>query len=268
MFNKSLLKSLSNLWLLFTIIFVYAPVFIMIAFSFNTAAQTFTGWEGFSLKWYQQFISDAGMVDALIGSLSVGFLATLFSISLSLLVVVASQWWNPWWLLSMFMVNVSIPEIFLAVVVLIIFVFLKVKMGIVSLVVCHYLLGFGMAVPMLRSAFLDIKQALIDSSLDLGATYLQTFRYILFPILKPAIIYSSFMIFTLSMDDFYINFFCSGVEFKTVSTLVYTQVKSKVDPSLNALSSTLFFISFTLVLLLVLPKNSKSITTKAFKDDN
>jgi spermidine/putrescine transport system permease protein len=250
------------LWFFAAIVFVYAPVFVMVCFSFNSG-QSFGGWEGFSLKWYQHFFGAEDMIAALGGSLAVGCLSTFFSVALSLILVVASRWWQPWWLLEIFMVNFAVPEIFLAVIVLNIFVFLKVKMGLVSLVVGHALLGFGAAVPFFRDAFAELPQALIDSSLDLGATYFQTFRYIILPVLKPGIIYVSFIVFTLSMDDFFINFFCSGVGFPTVSTYVYTTIKAYVDPSLNALSSTLFFLSFTLVLLLTF---SQSID-EVFSDD-
>lgn len=261
MTNNFLLRMASIFWCALVLFFVYAPIAIMIAFSFNSGDGF--SWTGFSMQWYSKFIGSADMLSALLGSLLVGVFATFCSVTLSLLVVVASRWWKAWWLLEIFMINFSIPEIFLAVVVFSVFVFLKVNMGLMSLVVGHTLIGFGMSIPILRSSFSEINQSLIDSSLDLGATYLQTFWYVILPILRPVIIYASFMVFTLSMDDFFINFFCSGVGFPTVSTHVYTTIRVTVDPSLNALSSTLFFLSLTLVIVLAL---SKSID-KVLNDD-
>ncbi len=116
---------------------------------------------------------------------------------------------------------------------------------------------------MIYPAFLSIDSALLESSLDLGATNFQTFRYVLLPILKPDLIGAGFIVFTLSMDDFFINFFCSGVGFQTVSTFVYTAIRAHIDPSLNAMSSTLFFLSFVLVVLVALPKS----LDKVFADD-
>jgi len=262
MIEKQFWRWSAWLWFAFTIVFVYAPVVAMVVFSFNQG-QSFGGWEGFSCKWYQQFLGSEDMVHALSGSLLVGCLATFFSVILSLLVVVASKWWRPWWLLEIFMVNFVVPEIFVAVVILNIFVFLKIQMGLISLVVGHTLLGFGTAVPLFRTAFSELQHALLDASLDLGATYLQTLRYVILPILKPSIIYVAFLIFSLSMDDFFINFFCSGVGFPTVSTYVYTTIRAYVDPSLNALSSSLFFLSLALVLLLTLSQSIDGI----FSDD-
>lgn len=263
MFQKIFYKWISLLWFLLSVLFVYAPVIVMIVFSFNKS-ESCDHWEGFSLQWYKVLFSSEEMTSALTGSLLVGLFATLLSVGLALLVVVASRWWNPWWLLKLFVINISIPELFLAVAVLNVFVVLGVPTGFLSLVSGHTLLGFGVAVPWIHSAFLDVNRALIDSSFDLGATYLQTFRYVLLPVLKPVLVSASFMVFTLSLDDFFINFFCSGVGFNTVSTHVYTTIKAVVDPSLNALSSTLFFISFVLVFLLSV---SSHTTNWVFGDD-
>ncbi len=249
MVQKLVFKWFSNFWFLASIFFVYAPVLVMIAFSLNQSVHC-DAWVGFSLEWYKTLFSSEDMLGALMGSLLVGFFSTALSVFFALCVVIGSRWWNPWWLLNLFVVNISVPEIFLAVTVLNVFVFLGVSPGFLSLVAGHTLLGLGVAVPWIHTAFMDVNRALIDSSFDLGATYMQTFRYVLFPVLKPVILSASFMVFTLSMDDFFINFFCSGVGFNTVSTYVYTTIKAFVDPSLNALSSTLFFLSFILVLLL------------------
>ncbi len=254
---------LSPIWLIFTGLFVYSPIAIMLLFSFNNS-ETYSSWNGFTSIWYKQLFTSTEMITALLSSLLVAVTSTFLAVTLSLFLVVANRWWSPWWLIRMFFINISIPEIFLAVAVLNIFVFLKISTGYLSLVVGHTLLGIGYAIPLLHAAILDVDKALIDSSFDLGATHMQTFRFVLFPILKPVVIAASFLVFTLSLDDFFINFFCSGVEFSTASTYVYTTIRSYVDPSLNALSSTLFFLS--LILVLIVPA-SKSIS-KVLRDED
>lgn len=246
-------RMISFLWVVITILFVYSPVIVMIFFSFGEG-DTFSGWEGYSLKWYKTFFTSEDMLNAVKGSLLVGLGATICSVILSFLIVVATHWWNPWWLLQSFILNASVPEIFFAVIILSVFSFWHLPKGMLSLISGHTLLGFGVAVPMIHAAFKDISNSLIDASFDLGATYWQTIWHVLLPVLYPVLIAAGFMVFAVSMDDFFVSFFCSGCGCPTISTYVYTTIRAYVDPSLNALSATLFVFSFLLVIIFVLPK--------------
>lgn len=239
-------------WLFFglAVLFVYAPIIIMVLFSLNSGG-SLSGWEDFSLKWYKELFSSEAMTSAIINSLKVGLSTTFFSLFTALLLVCGSYQWHPWWLLKIFTINLSMPEIFLAVVMLGVFSIIKFPMGLITIVAGHTLIGFGTVIPMIYAAFKDINKHIFDSSFDLGATFPQTFRYILYPLLKKTLISAGFLVFTISMDDFFINFFCSGTSFPTVPTTIYTMIRASVDPTLNALSSLLFILSLSIILMFI-----------------
>ena len=114
----------------------------------------------------------------------------------------------------------------------------------------HTLIGLGFAIPILRASIVGCDSSLIEASLDLGASYFYTCRRIVIPLLTPAIIASSLLVFTLSLDDFMVSFFCSGPQVQTLSLYIYYQIKTYVDPSINAISTCLIAVSGLVVLLL------------------
>ena len=143
-----------------------------------------------------------------------------------------------------------LPEIVLAVGILSVFTYFKISLGYGSLIIGHTLLGMGFVIPIIRARFMELDPVLTEASMDLGATYFQTLRKVIVPLLLPSLIASGLIVFTLSLDDFLISFFCSGSSVQTLSTFVYSKVQSIVDPSINALSACLLLASSVLVFLL------------------
>jgi spermidine/putrescine transport system permease protein len=160
-----------------------------------------------------------------------------------------------------FVPSTIVPEIVMAVGILSLFHFLKIPVGYNSLIAGHSILGLGFCVPILRSKFGKLDPVLTEASLDLGASYFQTFRKVLLPLLTPAMIAAAFLVFTLSLDDFFIAFFCAGPGVQTVSTYVYAQVRAIPDPSLNAISTLLLIVSSIMILILSMTKISKEIVS-------
>lgn len=108
----------------------------------------------------------------------------------------------------------------------------------------------GFVIPVVRARFIELDPILTEASLDLGATYMQTFRKVLLPLLMPSIVASSLLVFTLSLDDFMIAFFCSGPKIQTLSVYVYSMIKGGVDPTINAVSAIFLALSSLLILIL------------------
>ena len=127
-------------------------------------------------------------------------------------------------------------------------------LGYGSLIAGHTLIGLGFVVPIVRSRFVELDPVLTEASLDLGATSWQTFRRVLIPLLAPSLLASALIVFTLSLDDFLIAFFCSSPKIQTLSMYVYSQMKEAVDPSINAISVLLLSFSSIVALVLSLMK--------------
>ncbi len=231
-------------------LFLYLPIIIMVLFSFNKATEPMK-WGGFSLKWYYQMWLVPEMVAALQTSLIVAFIATLLSLVIGVCFVVAHKWWKTSILFTLFYTNILLPDIVLAIGVLSIFTFAHIPLGYGSLIIGHTLIGLGFVIPIIRARFVELDPFLTEASLDLGASYIQTFKRILIPLLMPSIIASGLLVFTLSLDDFLIAFFCSGPKVQTLAVYVYSMVKAGVDPTINAISTVLLGLSGILVLILL-----------------
>lgn len=229
--------------------FLYLPIILLALFSFNSA-QFPVEWAGFSLKWYRLLWSNPEVLDAAKNSFIIGFFSTIFSVVLGTAFVFSSKWWRSDAWFNIFYTNILLPDIVLAIGILSFFTFFSIPAGYVSLISGHTLIGLGFVVPILRSRFVELDPILTEASLDLGATYFQTFTKVILPLMKPAIVASALLVFTLSLDDFLIAFFCSGPSVQTLSVYVYSKARTGIDPSINALSAIFLMVSSILVLLL------------------
>lgn len=243
------IRLLHPVFVYLTYLFLYVPVFVIFMFSFNKSRYSIE-WTGFSLRWYAQLFRTPEILDALYVSLVVAICSVFLSVLIGTCLVVASKWWRPWLSYVLFYPNVVLPDIALAIGILSIFAFFKVPLGYGSLIAGHTLIGLGFVVPIVKSRFVELDPLLTEASLDLGATNMQTFRRILLPLLSPSIFAASLIVFTLSLDDFLIAFFCSSPKIQTLSIYVYSQMKETVDPSINAISVLL--LAFSSIVALVL----------------
>ncbi len=230
-------------------LFLYLPIFVLVLFSFNDASLAIE-WVGFSLRWYQKLIHSPEILEALKTSLTVAFATTFLSVFIGTCFVVASKWWRSSAIFNLFYSNILLPEIVLAIGILSIFTFLQIPLGYGSLIAGHTLLGLGFVIPIVRARFLELDPILTEASLDLGASYFQTFRRVIIPLLMPSLLASGLLVFTLSMDDFLISLFCSGPTVQTLSVYVYSMIRTGVDPMINAVSACFLAISSLLVFLL------------------
>lgn len=242
-------RLLSPFFVAFSYLFLYLPIFILVVFSFNDSAISIE-WTGFSLKWYKSLFASPEIWDALLTSLVVAFSATLLSVFLGTSFVLSGRWIKIEKLERLFNASIVLPDIILAVGILTVFALFRVPLGYGSLIVGHTVLGLGFVIPIVNSRFKELDPELTEASLDLGAGYSQTFVKVVLPLLTPSLVASSLLVFTLSLDDFLISFFCSSPTVQTLSVYVYSMIKTWVDPTINAVSTLLLLASSILVLLL------------------
>ena len=235
-------RYVNPLWVLCTYFFLYLPIVVLVAFSFNDGDFA-GGWKGFSLRWYSEMLDSPEILDALRTSLIVACSSTILSVLFGTMAVVAVRWARRYSLLHLYHANVLIPDIVLGIGLLCLFSTLGLPLGYKSLIVGHTVVGLGFVVPIVSSRFAQIDPILTEASLDLGATQVQTIRRIVLPLLLPALITSSLLVFTLSLDDFVISFFCAGSRVQTLSIYVFDQIKNLIDPRINALSTCLLLAS-------------------------
>lgn len=232
--------------------FLYLPILIMVIFSFNNSPIS-VEWSGFTFEWYKQMFYNPELLYATRASLIIAITATILSISIATALVYAAYWFRPRTaiaIFSSFAANIVFPELILAIGLLSLFSIFGIPLGYGSIICGHILLGLGFAVPIIRARFKELDPKIIEASLDLGATQLQTFFKVILPLLAPALIGSGLLVFTLSLDDFLIAFFCSSPKVQTLSVYVYSLVREGVNPTINAISTCLLFLSSLSILAL------------------
>ena len=254
-------------------LFLYAPIFILIIFSFNAGSSS-SVWKGFSLHWYEELIHNRLILSSVYTTLLVSLLATviatiagtfaaigLFSmrrksrdalmavnnipmmnadivtgVSLCLLFVVFFNGWGVFagWINSI-QSAVTLPT--------------KLSLGFGTMLIAHVCFNIPYVILAVGPKLRQMDRNLIDAAQDLGCTWMQAFCKVIIPEIKPGIVSGALTAFTMSVDDFIISYFTAGSSTSTLAMTIYGMTKKRVSPQINAVSSLLFA---TVLILLVI----------------
>ncbi|MEJ2211814.1 MAG: ABC transporter permease [Anaerolineae bacterium] len=212
----------------FGFIFLYAPIIILVVFSFNSS-RFVSSWESFSLRWYGVLFQDAAMMTALKNSMIVAVTATLLSTVFGTMVALAME-------RHTFPGKTAFDA-------------LSIQLSLITIIIAHVAFNISFVAIVVRARLVGFDRSLEEAAQDLGANELQTFWHITLPLLMPAILGGALLAFTLSLDDFVITFFTAGVGSTTLPLRIYSMVKLGVTPEINAISTLLLGASMTLVML-------------------
>lgn len=232
-------NQLLQLFFGFTFLFLYAPIVLLVLFSWN--ANPFTqAWHGFTMHWYSDLWNSQEIWDAFGNSCMIAFKSTVSSVMLGTLFVAFSSKYYKDTLQFLFYISLAVPEILIAVGLLRFFDICSIPLSASTIWVGHTLLGLGYVVPILCTRYEDIDQRLVVAARDLGATHWQVFYTVLLPLLLPAILASSLLVFIISLDDFFISFFCADAGTQTLPLYIFSVIRAGATPTINALSVLLF----------------------------
>ena len=270
-------------WLTFNAILVYtllyAPILVLIAFSFNASKSTAV-WRGFSLNWYASLMGATDFIDAassqsdaagrsfqadniwlaLRNSLIVSGAATLISTVLGAMLALAIDRFR-FRLRGFFSVllylPVVIPDITLGIALLVFFSLLfklaenwfgvRLALGFVTIIIAHVAFNISYVAIVVRARLAGMNRTLEEAAQDLGATPWQTFHRVTLPLIWPGIAGGALLAFTLSLDDFVVTFFTTGIGSSTLPIFVYGMIRFTVTPAINALSTLMLLVSMLLV---------------------
>jgi spermidine/putrescine transport system permease protein len=262
-------KLFSRLYLAFIFILLYAPIAVLIIFSFNNS-KTRAKWGGWTLKWYFSMFRDQAIMSALWNTLTIAILSALISTLLGLMAAISLNGMrkrrrslvlsalNIPMLNAEIVTGISLMLLFIAAGQLLSHVGFTVEFGFWTVLIGHITFNLPYTVLSILPKLRQINISTYEAALDLGATRFLAFRKVILPDIMPGVLSGFLLAFTLSLDDFVITHFVKGPGFDTLSTKIYTEVRKGIKPEMYALS-TLIFVS-VLVLLLVtelLPKNGK-----------
>ena len=263
----------SRLFMALVFLFLYAPIFVLIVFSFNSSKSRAV-WTGFSLDWYRELFQDSEILSALSTTLSVSVLAALIATVAGTFAAIGfyamrRRVRNP--LMTVNNIPMMNADIVTGVSMCLLFVAFfsgwgsfaswfntlglfrlptHLTMGFGTLLIAHITFNIPYVILSVGPKLRQMDRNLVDAAMDLGCTWMQAFWKVIIPEIKPGIVSGALTAFTMSIDDFVISYFTAGSSSSTLAMTIYGMTKKKVTPEINAIS-TLLFVT-VLVLLAVI----------------
>lgn len=238
-------------WAGFVYAFLYAPIVILVVFSFNDSKRNAV-WHGFTCKWYGELLSNQEVLSALGKSLEIALAATALATVLGTLAALGLSR-GPFPGRTVFngliFLPIVIPEIIMGVSLLTLFVSWGFTLGLHTVILAHAAFSTSFVAVVVRARLQGYDRTLSEAAADLGANPWITFYKVTLPIILPGIVSGALLAFTLSFDDFVITFFNSGAGATTLPIKVYSMIKFGVSPVINAVSTIMLTVTFALTLL-------------------
>lgn len=232
-------------------IFLYAPIAILIIFSFNSARQT-ARWEGFTLKWYAQLAENKLILAALKNSLIVASAATAVSTVLGTLAALALSRYSfrgKQATQAALFLPIIIPEIVLGAALVTFFGAIQMRLSIWTVIISHIAFSISYVAIVVRARLAGFDRSLEEAAMDLGAGPVQTFLRVTLPLIMPGIIAGALLVFTISIDDYVVSSFVAGVGATTLPLQIYSMIKVGVTPEVNAVSALLLVATIFMIVL-------------------
>lgn len=231
-------------------LFLYAPLAVVVAFSFNTARHG-VRWEGLTCEWYRVLLHNdlalAAAENTLLLGVSSAVIATLLG---TLLGYGLERYRFPGQALCarLLHVPVFIPDIVMAAALLLFFALVRQGLGLFAfglqtMIVAHVTFQIPFVAIVVRARLAGLDPALAEAAHDLGASPWQTFRHVTLPLMLPGVLAGGLLAFTLSLDDFVVSFFTSGPGSTTLPILIYASAKRGITPDIHALAALLILAS-------------------------
>ena len=278
-------STLNRLLVVLVFLFLYAPILLLIVFSFNAGDSSIV-WKGFSLDWYGKLFNNRLIMQSVYTTLLVSFLATAIAtlagtfaaigfyamrrrtrnllntvnnipmmnadivtgVAMCLLFVAFFNYWNDFaaWFNTM-QRFVELPMLY---------------MGFGTLLIAHITFNIPYVILSVSPKLRQMDKNLVDAAMDLGCTWMQAFWKVILPEIKPGIVSGALTAFTMSIDDFIISYFTAGTSSSTLAMTIYGMTKKRVSPEVNAIS-TLLFLTVLMLLVIVNVREAKAEERKA-----
>jgi spermidine/putrescine transport system permease protein len=251
----------------FFYLFLYFPLLIMLAFSFNNARRNVV-WRGFTFKWYGRLFHDTELLWALATSLKLALAAAAVASLLGLLASYAlarhRRFRGRGFYAGLFNLPLMIPEIVMGVGLLSFFAKARIPLTFWTLAASHALIALPYSIGTIRGRLLLLKDSrLEEAAMDLGATEWVTFLKVTLPLAWPSILAGALLAFTVSFEDFVTTFFVAGVGVVTMPIKIYSMMKFGVTPEINALAVCLLIFAATALGLNHLSISNKTLDSEA-----
>ncbi len=251
------MKAVSRIYATLVFFFLYAPIIVLIVFSFNSSSST-SVLSGFSLEWYKSLFQDETTLKALYNTLILAVCSSAIATVLGTMAAVGIDKYKNKLARSSVMAVTNIPmmnpEIVTGISMMLLFVFVgklvKVDavLGFGTMLIAHVTFDLPYVILTVLPKLRQTDRNLAEAAQDLGCKPVSAFFKVVLPSIMPGVITGMIMAFTLSLDDFIISYFTSGPGFQTLPIVIFSMTKKRVKPDMYALSA-LIFVSILLLLI-------------------
>lgn len=252
-------SALSKLYIVLVFIFLYAPMAVMMVFSFNGSESTYI-MNGVSLQWYQRLFHDSMTMNALKNTIVLAVISALISTFLGTMAAVGIYNMKNKYLKSSVMTVTNIPmmnpEIVTGISMMLLFVFVGVwlnranVLGFATILIAHITFQLPYVILSVLPKLRQTDPRVFEAAQDLGCHPVKAFFKVVMPQIRSGIVSGAIMAFTLSLDDFIISYFTNGPDFQTLPIHIFSMTKKRVKPDMYALSTLIFVVIFILLILM------------------
>ena len=234
-------------------VFLYAPIAILILFSFNDSKRNFV-WRGFTLKWYPTLFENDALIQALVVSLEVAviavvistFLGTLLGLGIARLRSSAAGGASD----TLLLLPMVTPEIVMGISLLLFFAQAAGAHGSIwQISIAHITFSLSYVAIIVRARAVSLDPRMEEAARDLGAGPLGAFWHVTLPLVAPAVAAGALIAFALSIDDLIVTTFNAGVGSSTLPLYIYSRIRFGVTPEINAISTIIVVLTALAMLI-------------------
>lgn len=253
-------RLLRNIFMFVVYAYLYIPIIILVTNSFNEDRYGLS-WKGFSWNWYERLFNNDTLIQAAFHSVTIAFFAaTLATIvgGLTAIALYRYRFRGKQAVSGMLFIVMMSPDIVMAVSLLALFMVVGISLGFWSLLLAHVTFCLPYVTVTIFSRLNGFDARMLEAAKDLGASEVTILRKIILPLALPAVVSGWLLSFTISLDDVVVSSFVSGVSYEILPLRIFSLVKTRVTPEVNALATIMIVLSLGLVILsqLITRKNN------------
>ncbi len=248
--------TLQKIYLGLVFVFLYAPIVILIFFSFNESKSR-ANFTGFTFKWYIELFQDRQILEATMYTLIIALVSSVLATIIGVATVIglgATKAKTRKSILTLNNIPILNPDIVTGISLMILFITVMNilnfgELGFFTILLAHIIFNIPYAILTILPKYQSLDKNLLEAALDLGATPKQAIMKVIVPELSTSIVSALVLTVTLSLDDFIISFFTTGNGVSNISILVYSMARRGINPKINALSTLLFILVISLLVI-------------------
>lgn len=263
---KQIKKTTGYIYLGIIVIFLYAPILTLIALSFNSS-RSMSVWAGISFTWYERMVADPMILEAIWNTFSIAIVSAIFATiigTLGAIGISAMKKSNQTAILAFNNIPLLNADIVIGISLMLTYLLFGISLSWGTVLLSHITFSLPYVILSVMPKLKQTARMNYEAALDLGATPIKAFWKVVLPDVLPGIISGFLLAFTMSVDDFVVTHFTRGAGINTISTLIYSQAKVGIKPTLFALSTIIFVVVLVVLAVSNLVSNRKSLGLRRF----